>query len=452
MTVRPPPGRPAPGRLALGRLAWGGRGSRPGGALARGGWVVADQAISSLTNFALAVVVLRSVGARQFGAFTVALAVYYIGLGVGRAVGGEPHVVRCSDAAEADARSAARQLAGAATLIGAVQGAVVLIASVAIGGLVGAALLPLAFCLPGLLLQDGWRYAFFASGSPRKAFVNDAVWGGAQIVLLLVCVLGGWRDVGALVLAWGVAATLASLFGAVQAGVTPDPRQVLTWARAARGLRARLLAEFALSRVAGQLVLLLVGWSAGLAALGTLQAAPVVLGPYRVIALGATGFGVPEGVRLLRRSREALGRLVLAISLCLGLTALVFGGAAFVLPQSLYRALLGSTWDGARRVLPWATLWTAALGIIEGARVGLLVHDAAGRALKAQAFTAPLVLVGGGIGAALGGAPGAAGGLALACSIGAIAWWRSFLGVNRASPAGAPPTPRLPIVTAPLAP
>ena len=38
------------------------------------------------------------------------------------------------------------------------------------------AFLALGLILPGLLLQDSWRYSFFALGQGSKAFVNDTVW------------------------------------------------------------------------------------------------------------------------------------------------------------------------------------------------------------------------------------------------------------------------------------
>ena len=38
------------------------------------------------------------------------------------------------------------------------------------------AFLALGLTLPGLLLQDSWRYSFFALGQGSQAFVNDTIW------------------------------------------------------------------------------------------------------------------------------------------------------------------------------------------------------------------------------------------------------------------------------------
>ena len=46
----------------------------------RAGWGVADQALSSLTNFAVGVFVARQLGPTEFGAFSLAFATYLLAL------------------------------------------------------------------------------------------------------------------------------------------------------------------------------------------------------------------------------------------------------------------------------------------------------------------------------------------------------------------------------------
>jgi hypothetical protein len=58
--------------------------------------------------------------------------------------------------------------------------------------------------------------------------------------------------------------------------------------------------------------------------------------------------------------------------------------------------------------------------------MGLMVLGEAKSVLRARAVTAPLILAGGPIGAAWGGARGAAIGLALAHLAGARYWWQTF--------------------------
>ena len=65
-----------------GRPGWGCGGLESGipptagQAVRRLGWGVADQAVSSLTNFAVSIYVVRTLGATQFGAFSLAYVTY----------------------------------------------------------------------------------------------------------------------------------------------------------------------------------------------------------------------------------------------------------------------------------------------------------------------------------------------------------------------------------------
>jgi hypothetical protein len=56
----------------------------------------------------------------------------------------------------------------------------------AIAGMVGSCFVALGLTLSGLMLQDSWRYAFFAAGQGQRAFVNDAIWTAALIPTMLL--------------------------------------------------------------------------------------------------------------------------------------------------------------------------------------------------------------------------------------------------------------------------
>ena len=48
------------------------------------------------------------------------------------------------------------------------------------------AFIALGLTLPGLLLQDSWRYAFFALGRGSQALLNDTVWAVSMLPALVV--------------------------------------------------------------------------------------------------------------------------------------------------------------------------------------------------------------------------------------------------------------------------
>src|SRR4051812_2323833 len=69
-----------------------------GGNARRALWTFADQALSSLTNFALTIVIARAVGADSFAAFALALLTFSFVIGLSRAMIGDPYVIRFSAA------------------------------------------------------------------------------------------------------------------------------------------------------------------------------------------------------------------------------------------------------------------------------------------------------------------------------------------------------------------
>jgi hypothetical protein len=83
-------------------------------------------------------------------------------------------------------------------------------------------LVAFAVTMPGLLLQDAWRWAFFVVGEGRRAFLNDLAWLLAMGAFFGGLYLTGSQSVTTLTLAWGLAATVAAVVGRFQAGVTPD--------------------------------------------------------------------------------------------------------------------------------------------------------------------------------------------------------------------------------------
>lgn len=406
------------------------RGRGPGStalaATRRGALVVVDQGVSSLTNFGLSVVVLRAVGPREFGAFTLMVATYMIALCIWRALGGDPQLVRHSHGSLSEGREASRAAAGLALVIGLVGGALLFVASLAIGGLFGSALVHLAVVLPGLLLQDAWRYTFFAAHAPARALVNDLAWAVSQIALTAWVLLDGQGDMAMFIVAWGGSATLAAVLGAWQAGVLPQPTQAWAWLQDHRDLGPPFVAEATIALAAWQGGLVAIGAVAGLAVLGTVNAARTFLGPFNLLALGVVGFAVPEGAAIWRRSPHRLRRMIAVLGGGLAVMALLCTAVLLLVPERAGIEVLGETWPSARAILLFVGLWAAAESLGQGPRIGLMVLGASKAVLRARAVTAPLILAGGPIGAAWGGARGAAIGLALAHLAGARYWWHEF--------------------------
>ena len=389
------------------------------------GWGVADQGVASLGNFAFSIMMARALSPRDFGAFTIAWVTYGMILNASRGLATDPLLVRFSHADPASWRDGVRASTGTAVFVGLLGGAACVATGSALPDPVGQAVLALGVVLPGLLLQDAWRIAAFSAGRPRVAFVNDAVWTVLQILMAVALLVTGNASVGTATLAFGASAALAAVVGWVQLRVMPDVREVRRWLVTQRSLSARYAIENTSVSGARQLRMSLLGVIAGLASVGQVRSAEILMGPFMVILMGVTSVAVPEAVRVVRDSSNRLLRFSLLLGSVQAMVAFLWGALMFVLvPRGLGQLLLGDLWPGAYALL-LPVLITMAVGCFEsGAQTGLRALGAARHSLAAQLSFAVIYLVGGVGGAVIDGARGSCWGVAAATIIAALIWWR----------------------------
>ena len=308
-------------------------------------WGIADQAMGSLTNFLLSIYIAKTLGAAQFGAFSLAYVTYGFADNASRGLSIEPLLIRFSGTDVATWRRMTAGCTGTALLVGIVTGGCALVVGAVAGGAIGEAFLALGLTLPGLLLQDSWRYAFFALGRGYHAFVNDALWAVVQVPLLVLLKMSGHANVFWFVLAWGAGATVGAVVGAVQARVAPSLVRARDWLVRHRDLGPRYLVENTGGNAADTLRSYSVSSILGLAATGYIQAANTLMGPFKVIFYGTGMFTIPEAARILRNSPRRLPLFCAAISIGLALLALMWGLVLFVaLPLGLGHLMLGKLW------------------------------------------------------------------------------------------------------------
>ena len=209
-------------------------------AVRRIGWGIADQAMSSVTNFAVSIYVARTLGAEKFGAFSLAYVTYAFALNASRGLSTDPLMVRFSGTDVRTWRRAVARCTGTAAIVGLIIGAFVLAAAAVIGGTAREAFLALGLTLPGLMLQDSWRYSFFALGRGSQAFLNDTIWAVAMLPALVLLRATGHADVFWFVLAWGAAAAVAAAVGPLQARVIPKLSGAWGWVSDHRDLGTAL--------------------------------------------------------------------------------------------------------------------------------------------------------------------------------------------------------------------
>jgi hypothetical protein len=322
---------------------------------------------------------------------------------------------------DASWREAVARASGTALGVGGVIGAACLVAGTVLGGRVGPAFGCLGVVLPGLLVQDAWRYSFFAAGTGRKAFVNDVVWGVALVPALLAAARVG--SVPAFVLAWGGSATVAAGYGCLQSGLRPRPAGARRWLRKHHDLGYRYLVENVGVSGASQLRAYGLGAIVGVDAVGVVRGAELLLGPFMAVLMGLSLVTVAEAARVLRRAPHRLGGFCLALGGGQAVAALLWGAALLLVPDRLGELVLGDVWSAASALIVPVTLGVAGAGLGTGAAAGLRALAAARRSLRCHVL-ASACYVGGGLGGAVvAGTAGSAWGVAAASLCGSAAWW-----------------------------
>jgi len=397
--------------------------------------------MSSLTNFLLSIFVARSLGAVQFGAFSLAYVTYGLAINASRGLSIEPLLIRFSGTVPPTWRRATALSTGTALLVGLVLGACALGAGRVVSGTTGLAFVALGLTLPGLMLQDSWRYAFFARGDGYHAFINDTVWAVVLVPALVLLHMTGHTNVFWFVLAWGAAANVAAVIAPLQARVVPNLAGATKWLSRHRDLGPRYLLENTGGNLSVTLRTFSVASILSLAAVGYMQAANTLMGPFVIILAGVSLITLPEAAKLMRRSPRHLPIFCAASSAVLSLLAGVWGAVLLVgLPRGLGQLMLGQLWRPTYPLVLPATLAMMASCLTSGALLGLHALGAARLSLRYVLRSATLGVIFAIIGALIGGALGSMQFIAIASLISTLMSWWQFRYAMRVS--GTVPVPR----------
>jgi O-antigen/teichoic acid export membrane protein len=388
-------------------------------------WGVVDQAVSSASNFALSLYVAREYGPRVFGAFSLTFITFTVILNASRGTATDPLMVRYSRTTGGRWREATAAASGTATMVGTVAGFGCVVVGLLLPRPIGPAFIALGVLLPGLMLQDSLRFAFFATGRPRSALLNDMVW---TVLLLLALVMvhrtGHQEDTVGVVLcllAFGGTASIAALLGLYQARVLPRPSRVPGWLREHRQLSPRYLVENVSATGAAQIRYSVLGGVAGLASVGYMRGAEILMGPFLVVLSGVSQVAVPEASQVLHRNPRRLPHFCAVLGGAQALGALAWGAVLLlILPLGPGQLLLRDIWAPASQLIVPVTLSISAACFLTAVTAGLRATGVARRSLQAQLTFSSAYLLLGVLGAILFGVRGAAWSGVLAISFGAV--------------------------------
>jgi O-antigen/teichoic acid export membrane protein len=394
-------------------------------AFRRLGWGIVDQGMSSLTNYAVSFYVVRSLGAVDFGAFTLAYMAYGFILNGARGLCTDPLMVRFSGVSPESWRRAVAQSTGTSLTYGIITGLIVTSVGLIARGIVGEAFLGLGLTLPVLMLQDGWRYAFFSHSRGFHAFINDVIWAVTLVPGLILLRSHGHGDVFWFTFIWGATAGIGALAGLFQARLIPRPLQAGHWLRTQGDLGITYLISGILNNVGSQIRSYGVVGIVGLAVVGYVQASSNLMGPFSILYLGMSLVTIPEAARLLRDSPTKLTRFCWLVSAGECAAAVSWGILLLVaVPHGLGSVLLGhKVWPKAYPLIFPQVAWALAQAALTGAVLGINVLGAKRQLLWVSilgtAMGAAFTLVG----AYIDGGAGMLTGLAIAAWILPLITW-----------------------------
>jgi len=392
----------------------------------RAGWTLADQAVSSLTNFGLSLAIASTLDQVQFGAFAGAFLAYLLAMGAGRALLTEILAIRYATAEPTMFRRVAAQAVGSSALFGVGAGALVAVFGFFVNQPLQGALFTMVIALPGLLAQDAWRFVFFAQGQPKNAAMNDGFWMAAQVMFVGIVFALGDADAARLILAWGSSAWAATVFGAWQMGVIPDIGGAFRWVRESLQQGSRfLIGEWLASTGASRITEVVAGFILGLKELAAYRGVGILVGPLLVLFSGTSSFLVPEGSRIFERNpRELEGAIRKALLVLVGLSGVAIV-VLVLMPDRIGELLLGDTWPDASELSLWVGLTLPSAAILNMSAVGLRVIAEMEQSLSLRLKTTPLLVSGVLLGAIVDGARGMVILSAITMFFASILWWRA---------------------------
>lgn len=260
-----------------------------------------DQGLSSLSNFAVGVVIARVVGASGLGGFALAYAGWLVLAALDRSLITDPMAIG------GDVRtkqvSAPIEHGFAAELLMGICGGVIL---AVIGTMLclfnapafGVAMLALAPWLPMLAAQDYWRWVGFLTRHPEKSLANDMVFNCTMAVALVPVFITHTHSIVAVVGAWGLGAAAGTVYGLRQYGVRPTLSGGLAMLRHRWSFSKWLAANSLLTSAGNQAYVVIESVFLGAAGLGGLNAAAaLVWGPVGVLIQAGGSVGLPEAGR-----------------------------------------------------------------------------------------------------------------------------------------------------------
>lgn len=383
---------------------------------------LADQVVSSATNFVVTLVALRELDISSLGAFMLVYTFATLGLTVLRSMTLEPLMMAYSAAKPEAVRVAGSEAAGTSLALALVLGGAVLAPLGVV--LQSGQLLGVALALPAIVVQDAWRFTYFTGGRMWAATINDSICLVTTVVGAVALIKLEHTGAGWLMGLWGAGSLAGAIAGVLNLRTVPRIDRTGIWLHAHGRTGVHLAGGTTAQQAAGRLSQLLISLIAGNYALGLISASRTLVTPLTTVVNAAAAFAVPEAVRRRNTPLEVV-RISRLVSATLGAIVVLFCGLLLVTPASIGERVIGPNWNDSTLLLIPTGAWVLGIALNQGPRVALRAFNASADILRISLVMGALLLVGTAIGALTFGAAGAAWGFGLVSMGGQVLWLRS---------------------------
>ncbi|MGO8825832.1 MAG: hypothetical protein ACLQU9_11415 [Acidimicrobiales bacterium] len=392
---------------------------------------VIDQGASSVSNFALAIIVAHYSSASALGVFAILTTTYVLSQGLVRSLSSDCLLTRSDD--EQGRRSMYERAGYLVAIVLSVSLAVLI---VAISGI-----LPSAFTLPFIIFavsfplmacQDFARFIGISRYDPGYAIRLDVAWLVIFVVAFVVLrhaglttlpwLFGAWSGAGAVVGLWTLPAHLTG---------RGSGQLLRFWDESERGVGLRFAGQFMLVTSWTYLIAYLLLLVLSLSAIGEFKLAQLALGPITVLLAGVQSALIALAAKRFQVDVHRAIQLLLLVGLASAGMTLLWTALLYAAPVHTMTTIFGPVWPKARVIIPFAGAGIALSGFSGSAISGLRAMRAAHENLRLALLMMPFLFVLCMGGAKLYGTRGAAGGLAAAGAIYSVLGWGLLIRVAR---------------------
>jgi hypothetical protein len=399
---------------------------------------IIDQGASSLSNFALAVLVAHYSDAREIGIFALLTVTIILSQGMTRSLTSDCLLTRAETDDEVMGRYE-RSGYVSAILVSLVFALVLLVVSAFLSTSFAIPFLILALTFPFMTMQDYARFIGISRHDPAYSIRLDAAW-----VVLFLAAYAGLRVTGLVSLPWlfGAWAGAGGLVGlsTLRSHISRGVRELLRfWVRSEQAIALRFAGQYMLVSSWAYFVFYLLVFVISIQAVGTIKLAQLALGPIPVMSIGMQSALISLASKKFRIDTRRALMFLAAIAALTSIATIMWIALVYFAPLHLMTSALGSTWPRARGVVPYIGLGFLVAVLSGAATAGLRAMRAAQEILRLALIMVPILFVPCIGGAALWGARGYAIGTAVAGGIYAVLAWILLVRVaSRFDPAREP--------------